>query len=95
MENDINEVIVYLREATNKDFRLSSKSTRKFIGARLNDGYTVSDLKKVIDLKTRQWKHTSMEKYLRPETLFNETKFSSYISECPREEDDRTYGVYV
>ena len=50
--------------------------------ARVAEGYTVQDFKNVIDLKYQQWfDKPDMRKYLRPETLFNKTKFESYINE--------------
>ena len=82
INNDVDEVINYFKEITGKN-RISNKSeaNRKFIAARLKE-YTVQDLKDVIDLKFKQWKNdSSMSKYLRIETIFNATKFQSYIGE--------------
>jgi uncharacterized phage protein (TIGR02220 family) len=61
-----------------KGFSLVSPANRKFINARLSEGYTIQDLKDVIDLKVKDWKGTKYEDYLRPETLFNSTKFQTY-----------------
>ena len=36
----------------------------------------------MIDLKASEWKETDMAKYLRPETLFNRTKFEGYLAEA-------------
>ncbi|TKI51343.1 hypothetical protein FC752_22060 [Lysinibacillus varians] len=50
--------------------------------ARLKDGYTLEHFKCVIDTKVKQWLHNpDMNKYLRPDTLFNATKFESYLNE--------------
>jgi uncharacterized phage protein (TIGR02220 family) len=35
----------------------------------------------VVRAKTREWLGTPMERYLRPETLFNKTKFDAYVQE--------------
>ncbi|NCB45345.1 MAG: hypothetical protein EOM59_22360, partial [Clostridia bacterium] len=35
----------------------------------------------VIDKKCAQWKGTDMDKYLRPSTLFNASKFEGYLNE--------------
>jgi uncharacterized phage protein (TIGR02220 family) len=35
----------------------------------------------VVRAKTREWLNTPMERYLRPETLFNKTKFDAYVQE--------------
>ena len=40
--------------------------------------------------QVKMWKGTSMAKYLRPETLFNKTKFDSYYAakDLPIETDE-------
>lgn len=82
-EEDITEVLSYFKEVTGKN-RIStdSPSNRKFIKDRIKQGYKKEDLKKVIDLKYNEWKDSiTMNKYIRIETLFNETKFQKYVSE--------------
>lgn len=75
------EIIEYLNCKTGKSFKLDTKSTISKISARLNDGFSVDDFKKVIDIKCSQWLNDSnMSQYLRPETLFG-TKFESYLNE--------------
>ena len=46
----------------------------------MNDKYVFDDFKTVIDKKAKEWKGTSMEKFLRPDTLFG-TKFESYLNQ--------------
>lgn len=79
-------VIEYLNLKTNKSYRSTSKKTQSLIDARTNEGYSVDDFKKVIDIKTIQWLNTEFENYLRPETLFG-TKFESYLNEKPKKSD--------
>lgn len=75
------EIIDYLNEKTGKVFRFKSAANRKLIKARFNDGNTLDDFKKVIDVKTKQWLNdASMNQYLRPATLFG-SKFDQYRSE--------------
>lgn len=77
------EVIEHLNQRTGKKFKHSSKANQKHIKARINEGYTLEDFKKVIDWKVPQWiGNKEMEKYLRPETLFG-TKFEGYLNEVP------------
>lgn len=75
------EIIRYLNEKTGKDFRHSTKATVSLIEARLNDGYSLDDFKKVIDNKVAEWKDTDQEQYLRPETLFRPSHFESYLNQ--------------
>ena len=38
-----------------KNFRSSTAATQSLIKARLNEGFTVEDFKKVIDIKCSEW----------------------------------------
>ena len=79
--NIYSEVIKYLNEKANTNYRPSTKNTQSFISARLKEGFTVEDFKKVIDVKAKSWIGTDFEKYLRPATLFG-TKFENYLNEA-------------
>lgn len=74
------EIIDYLNEKTGKHFQLRSSSTISHIKARIKEGFTVEDFKKVIDNKVVTWGDNEMEKFLRPQTLFG-SKFESYLNE--------------
>ena len=79
--NIYSEVIKYLNEKANTSYRASTKNTQSFISARLKEGFSVEDFKKVIDVKAKNWIGTDFEKYLRPSTLFG-TKFENYLNEA-------------
>ena len=82
-DTDATEVIDYLNTKTGSSYRATTEANIKPIRARLNDGYTVEDCKKVIDTKAGQWlNNPDMVKYLRPETLFRPSKFEGYLNEC-------------
>ena len=88
------QVLDYLNEKAETHFK-PVESNLKFIKARLKD-YTESDLKAVIDKKTAEWKGTQMQMYLRPETLFNATKFESYINGLtPIKEQAKGYEPFL
>lgn len=75
------EIINYLNDVANKNYRHTTRKTQSLIKARINEGFTVEDFKKVIDIKTSEWNHNSkMQKFIRPETLFG-TKFESYLNQ--------------
>ena len=74
-------VIDYLNRKASTNYRATTKNTQSFINARVREGYTVEDFKKVIDSKSREWLGTDFEKYLRPATLFG-TKFENYLNEA-------------
>ena len=81
-DNNIYSLVIdYLNKKANTNYRASTKNTQSFINARVKEGYTVEDFKKVIDSKSREWLGTDFEKYLRPSTLFG-TKFENYLNEA-------------
>ena len=85
----IKDIIGYLNNKANKKFRYTSKSTQEKIKARLNEGYTVDDFKKVIDTKCDAWlNNKKMNEFLRPETLFAPSHFESYLNETPVQSKD-------
>ena len=79
------EVLSFLNEKAEKNFR-PVPANLEFIMARLKTGVTVQDCKSIIAMKRRQWINDPERKvYLRPETLFNATKFESYLGELAKE----------
>ena len=81
-DNNIYSLVIdYLNKKANTNYRPTTKNTQSFINARLKEGYTVEDFKKVIDSKSKEWLNTDFEKYLRPATLFG-SKFENYLNEA-------------
>lgn len=80
--DNVDIIIGYLNERTNKNYTTKNKATIKDIHSRIKEGYVFEDFKYVIDIKAKQWMNTEMEQYLRPQTLFG-NKFNSYINERP------------
>lgn len=76
----IKEIIYFLNAKCNKNFKATTKSTVNIINKRLKEGFIVEDFKKVILKKSKQWKNTDFDKFLRPTTLFGD-KFEGYLNE--------------
>ena len=77
----IKNIIDYLNIKTNKNFKATSDKTKRLMGARLKEGFTEDDFKRVIDTKCAEWlDDPKMNTYLRPETLFG-SKFESYLNQ--------------
>lgn len=74
------DVINYLNEKAHTNYKYTTDKTKRLINARMMEGFTFEDFKKVIDNKCGEWLGTDMEKYLRPETLFG-TKFEGYLNQ--------------
>lgn len=83
------EVIEYLNKKTGKEFKPTTKETVQKINARLKDGYTVEDMKKVIDEKYENWKNTEFFKYMRPSTLFKQAKFEEYLNQTSNTPEEK------
>lgn len=88
---DVYKIIInYLNTKSNKNYKYSTKKTQALIHARCEDGYTIDDFKKVIDIKCADWVGTEWEQYLRPETLFG-NKFEGYLNQPKKVKE--VYGI--
>ena len=79
----VSEILAFLNEKAHTAYRATTRKTQSLIEARLKEGFTVDDFKKVISNKCTEWMGTEWEKFLRPETLFG-TKFENYLNAPPR-----------
>lgn len=83
----VKKVIEYLNKKTGKSFKPNAKGNRNAIIPRLKEGYTVDQLKKVIDNKVADWKGVTFsngqpgDNYLTPTTLFRSSKIEGYLNE--------------
>ena len=83
--SEIKQIIDYLNQKTQSNFKTNTEATKKSIIARLKEGYTVEDFKRVIDAKVKDWAdNAEMREYLRPQTLFRPSNFESYLNEANR-----------
>ncbi|WP_241297832.1 conserved phage C-terminal domain-containing protein [Enterobacter asburiae] len=72
-------VLTHLNQVSGSRYK-KSKTSLENIRARLREGYTVSDLTLVIDLKHEHWNGNDAQyQYMRPETLFGPKKFEGYL----------------
>lgn len=75
------EIVAHLNHVCGTRYKESTKKTQQLIRARLSEGFTPDDFKKVIDTKAAEWLASSeMKKYLRPQTLFG-TNFEAYLNQ--------------
>lgn len=72
--------IAYLNQKTNSNYKFVDSNTN-LVKARLKNGYSLDDFKVVVDKKCGEWGNSDMAKYLRPSTLFNASKFESYLNQ--------------
>lgn len=78
---DSKEILAFLNLKTGKHFR-EVEANLSMIEARLKSGVDVQTCKTLIARKVRDWTpKPEMVGYLRPETLFNKTKFETYLAE--------------
>ncbi|PGT68685.1 replication protein [Bacillus cereus] len=84
-DKDINkhiaEIVTYLNDTCSTSYRSSTKKTKELIKAKFNQGFTVDDFKKVIEIKASHWLiDEEYNQYLRPSTLFG-NKFEEYLNQ--------------
>lgn len=74
------EVVNHLNQRLGTKYKPTTKATRKLVKARLKEGFTVDDMKLVIDKKATEWVGSpKMAQFLRPDILFG-NKFEGYLN---------------
>lgn len=76
-------ILNYLNSKTGARYQPTTKATQQHINARLAEGFTVEDFKRVVDNMCLEWINTEWEQYLRPSTLFG-SKFENYLNRKPQ-----------
>lgn len=77
---DTRTVLHFLNEASRRPFR-ETDSNLTFISSRLKEPeVTLEGVKEMILRQCKKWLDTTMADFLRPETLFNKTKFDGYYA---------------
>ncbi|KJO77951.1 conserved phage family protein [Enterobacter hormaechei] len=73
------QVLTHLNQVTSSRYQVSTTSLQN-IRARIGEGFTVEDLSLVVDYCNAKWSDDlTMASYLRPQTLFQPTKFPAYL----------------
>lgn len=73
------EVLNHLNKVTNSRYQVSTTSLQN-IRARIGEGFTVAELVLVVDYSNAKWgDDLKMSEYLRPQTLFQPSKFPGYL----------------
>lgn len=73
------QVLTHLNKVTSSRYQVSTTSLQN-IRARIGEGYTVEELSLVVDYCNAKWSEDlTMSAYLRPQTLFQPTKFPGYL----------------
>ena len=73
------QVITHLNQVTSSRYQVSTTSLQN-IRARIGEGFTVEELSLVVDYCNAKWSEDlTMSAYLRPQTLFQPSKFQGYL----------------
>jgi len=91
------EILNHLNDKSGRRFPTDNLKNLSFIDARLREGENPKTLMQVIEYKCWQWKDDFKTKeWLRPETLFNATKFQSYKQQVlDIEQNPQSFKEYV
>lgn len=81
------EVIQYLNELNGTNLRTDTKATVRLIQQRFSEGYTLAELKEIIEYKVAEWRGTEQEKWIQPDTLFNGEKCAKYRNQVQAAKD--------
>jgi uncharacterized phage protein (TIGR02220 family) len=81
------EVIQHLNTLNGTNLRTDTKATCRLIEQRFGEGYTVTELKEIIEYKVAEWRGTEWDKYLQPDTLFNGEKCAKYRNQVQNAKD--------
>lgn len=74
------EVVNHLNHRLGTKYKPTTQATRKLVKARIKEGFTVEDMKLVIDKKAAEWAgNPKMAQFLRPDILFG-NKFEGYLN---------------
>lgn len=82
---EIESILAYLNDKTGKKYKRTA-SNRRIISDRLEEGYTLTDLQKVVDNQCARWlKDPERNQYLAPALLFDGDKIERYLNSPPVE----------
>ena len=82
-------IIDYLNQKVGGRRQPTSKKTITLLNTLFRNGYSVEDIKNVIDSKCEDWLHNEYRKYLTPTTIFS-NKFEKYLNEYYLKKDLKT-----
>lgn len=91
---EIEEIMNYFNHVMHSKHTCRNKNTRSLVNARLDEGFTVEDFKKVIDIKWSHWHDNEMRLYLRPRTLFS-GKFEDYLNQERTPTLEEVFGEFA
>ena len=82
---EIESILAYLNEKTGKKYK-RTVSNRRIISDRLEEGYTLTDLQKVVDNQCARWlDDPERNQFLAPALLFDGDKIERYLNSPPVE----------
>jgi uncharacterized phage protein (TIGR02220 family) len=84
----------YLNSEAGKNFK-DTETNLSFILDRIKEGYEFKDFKKAVDNQVAEWVNDDkMNKFLRPSTLFQKSKFDGYVNNNIKKsaEDGHVWG---
>ena len=81
---EIKEIINYLNLKTGRKYTTTNSTANRTINGMLRQGHGIEEFKTIIDNKVSEWTGTTLEKYIRPNTLFSGSHFDQYLNQ-PKE----------
>ena len=100
LETSVSEIISYFNKVCHTNFKSTTAATKKYIKARLKEGFSIDDFKIVIDYMYSIWgikpikfsNGQTSDNYLRPSTLFG-PKMEEYLQSAIKSCQSSKYEV--
>ena len=92
----VRDIVLHLNTRTNSSYRSNTPSTVLKLKRLIKNGFTIDDIKLVIDYKSSEWLNNDMYIYLRPDTLFG-NKFEGYLQNAIKwkEKNDKLKRIFL
>ncbi len=79
-------ILEYLNSKAGKKFR-DTETNLSFILGRMKEGYKTTDFQQAVDNQVSEWGNdVKMNKFLRPSTIFQKSKFDGYVNNTKAKE---------
>ena len=87
--------IEVLNNMTGRAFKTDNVSSLSLIRARVKDGSPIEEICNVVEFICKKRMGTDFEMFLRPDTIFNRTKYESYLQEFLHLTNNGKYAILL
>jgi uncharacterized phage protein (TIGR02220 family) len=90
------QAIEILNRRLKTTFKHTTKTTEKLLNVLRSDGYTIDEVKAVVEYKANEWEYDEKwSKFLRPSTLFAQENFEKYLQASKMTKGSKMYDLFT